>query len=198
MKIKPMPSLEKESKKSQIYRAAAQLFKEKGYQAASMRNLAERVELRASSLYNHIGSKEEILQQICFEHAQDFLKAMQEVEQLPISQGQKIERLLRFHIRKALKEVSSLTVFNDEWKHLSSPHLEEFRDLRKDYENRFRSIIEQAVAKGELPNLDTELLLYALLNAIHWLPNWNHRNSELTASELEEQVLRILLKGIQK
>lgn len=193
-----MPSLEKESKKSQIYRAAAQLFKEKGYQAASMRDLAERVELRASSLYNYIGSKEEILQQICFEHAQDFLKAMQEVEQLPISQGQKIERLLRFHIRKALKEVSSLTVFNDEWKHLSSPQLEEFRGLRKDYENRFRSIIEQAVASKELPNLDTELLLYALLNAIHWLPNWNHRNSELTASELEEQVLRILLKGIQK
>jgi AcrR family transcriptional regulator len=47
----------KKRKKEAIYEAAAQLFREKGYKAASMRDLAERVDLKVSSLYSHIGSK---------------------------------------------------------------------------------------------------------------------------------------------
>ena len=52
------------NKKELIYKEAALLFKEKGYQKASMRDLADRVNLKVSSLYSHIGSKEEILQKL--------------------------------------------------------------------------------------------------------------------------------------
>ena len=52
------------TKKQLILEAAARLFRDKGYAATSMRDLARAVDLKASSLYNHIGSKEEILQNI--------------------------------------------------------------------------------------------------------------------------------------
>ncbi|MBK6904959.1 MAG: helix-turn-helix transcriptional regulator [Saprospirales bacterium] len=50
------------NKKQEIFEEAAKLFQEKGYGAASMRDLADRVQLKASSLYSHIRKKEEILQ----------------------------------------------------------------------------------------------------------------------------------------
>ena len=60
------------SKKDAIAQKAAALFKAKGFSAASMRELADAVGVEAPSLYNHIGSKSELLQTICFKIANEF------------------------------------------------------------------------------------------------------------------------------
>ena len=60
------------SRREVIVKAAATLFHEKGYKAASMRDLAERVGVEAASLYNHIRSKTELLHDICFNVANIF------------------------------------------------------------------------------------------------------------------------------
>ena len=62
----------KASKKDLILRKAAAMFREKGFAATSMRDLAESVGIEAASLYNHIRSKNEILEAICFDVANRF------------------------------------------------------------------------------------------------------------------------------
>ncbi|RYF93648.1 MAG: TetR/AcrR family transcriptional regulator, partial [Chitinophagaceae bacterium] len=61
------------TRKDVIIAKAARLFREKGYSASSMRDLAEEVGVEAASLYNHISSKAEILQEICFKVANKFM-----------------------------------------------------------------------------------------------------------------------------
>lgn len=53
-----------ESRKQEIINAAAVLFKDKGYSAVTMRDLASAMGIKAASLYNHIQSKQEILSDI--------------------------------------------------------------------------------------------------------------------------------------
>ena len=60
------------SRKEVILKASAKLFREKGYKAASMRDLAVKVGVEAASLYNHIRSKAELLHDICFNVANVF------------------------------------------------------------------------------------------------------------------------------
>ena len=71
------------SKKDIIIEKASKLFREKGFGAASMRDLAEHVGVEAASLYNHIQSKSEILQAICFKVANDFLSHLEAVQASP-------------------------------------------------------------------------------------------------------------------
>jgi AcrR family transcriptional regulator len=191
-----MQDADKKNRKQIIYREAARLFREKGYNSASMRELAERVQLKASSLYNHIGSKEEILVKICFDNAHRFILGMEKVEAMNSDSREKIKELLRLHIRTALEDTTSVTVFNDEWKHLSAPLLSEFILLRKDYENRFRKIIQEGVDFGELKKLNTEILLYSLLNSVHWLHHWFKKDGKIKPNEVEEDIITLLMEGI--
>ena len=117
------------NKKKQILEAAAELFRTKGYAATSMRDLAKSVHLQASSLYNHINSKEAILEEICFSNAYRFKDGMDAIENLSISPVEKVEQLIYLHIDIATDDATAITSFNDEWRHLSSEKLTSFKQL---------------------------------------------------------------------
>ena len=70
------------SKKQVIIGKAARLFREKGFAATSMRDLAEEVGVEAASLYNHIQSKAEILQDICFRTANLLTSHLEKIRNL--------------------------------------------------------------------------------------------------------------------
>ena len=118
------------------------------------------------------------------------------VEQMKVNNAGKIEALLLLHIRTAIEDTTSVTVFNDEWRHLTEPNLGKFVMLRKDYENRFRNIIKEGIEKNELKKIDTEILLYSLLNSVQWLHYWYKPNRKIETKNLENNILAMLMDGI--
>src|SRR5688572_33034405 len=118
----------KASKKELILRKAAAMFREKGFAATSMRDLAESVGIEAASLYNHIRSKNEILEAICFEVANRFNTNLEIVEASQQTSIGKIETLLRFHIGQMIENYEEVYVSDREWKHLEDPYLSNFQN----------------------------------------------------------------------
>lgn len=182
-------------KKTRILEAAARLFRDKGYSATSMRDLAKAVDLKASSLYNHIESKEEILQEICLTNARRFQQGMQEVLKMDVSVQRKVEALIRLHIRIATRDVTSVTSFNDEWRHLSEPYLSEFLAMRREYEGAFRQLIKQGQEAGVFKPVDTNVLLYTIFSSVRWLYDWYQEDKRLSAKDLEDQIIPLLMEG---
>jgi len=133
-KIKPGKNA---TKKDVILEKASALFRIRGFNAASMRELAELVGVEAPSLYNHIGSKSELLHSICFKVANEFTTHFRNVESLSIPVVKKVENIIRFHISMMLDEFDEVYVANHEWKHLKEPHLADFLNQRRGYEKRF-------------------------------------------------------------
>ncbi len=186
------------TKKQVIFEAAALLFRDKGYSATSMRDLAEKVNLKASSLYNHIGSKEELLREICFANAGHFRRAMAAVEAMEATAADKVRALIRVHIDIATSDFTSVTAFNDEWRHLSEPHLSEFKALRRDYEKRFQAIIESGIEQGAFKQLDSFTALYTIFSSMRWLYDWYKPERPVTPDQLYEQISTLLMSGLEK
>ncbi len=186
------------SRREDIYEAAADLFRKKGFAATSMRDLARAVNLTASSLYNHIHSKEQILQEICFSTARKFEAGMDEVERMQGSCTDKLRALIRQHIHIAVTDRTSITAFNDEWRHLSEPFLSEFKTHRREYEQRFRHILEEGIKTREFKPYRTTLVLYTLLSSVRWLYDWFEHNRGISLEEVEADVLEIVMRGIER
>lgn len=183
-------------KKQKILEAAARLFRDKGYSATSMRDLASAVDLKASSLYNHIASKEEILQDLCFSTAHKFVDAIGEIEQREATALDKIKALIHLHTTVAATDLTSITSFNDEWRHLKEPHLSEFLSLRRYYEEHFLNILSEGMEAGSIKKMEPQLVFYTMLSSIRWLYDWRLRKQASISSLHSEQISMILLNGL--
>lgn len=190
-----MPSTS--NRKQEIHTAAAHLFGQKGFSACSVRDIASAVGLGAASLYNHIGSKDELLTTICFRCAHQFSKGMDEIEKAPTQPHQKIEALIKLHIHIALHDKSSITVFNDEWKHLQEPHLTSFLSMRRSYESRYLRIIQQGIDDHQLPCTDAFVMYQWILSSLRWLHLNEIKKSPRSETELTEQIINLINHGIR-
>ena len=188
------------SRKEQVIRKAAELFKEKGYAAASMRDLAQKLGIEAASLYSHIKSKEEILYTLCFEMAAEFRRSLEEVEKNPKAPAsEKLRKGIIGHIQVMAKDLTASAVFMNEHRHLSQPYLRDFLLLRINYINRFKTIIEEGVASGEFKNsIDKKLAVMTLFSSLNWMPMWYDPDAAIEPEDLGRQLADMLVNGLKK
>ncbi len=186
------------SRKEQVIRKAAELFKEKGYVASSMRDLAQKLGIEAASLYSHIKSKEEILQSLCFDMANEFRKSLDEVEKQNLTASERLRRGIIGHIQVMAKDLTASAVFMNEHRHLSQPYLRDFLLLRINYINRFKSMIELGMASGEFKNnIDKKLAVMTLFSSLNWMPQWYDPEGTIDP-DLGSQLADMLVNGLKK
>ena len=184
------------SRKKQILKTAAQLFKERGYSAVTMRDLAAAMDMKAASLYNHISGKQEILATLILEVAHEFTTGMDTVEMDDKSAFAKAEQLILLHIKIALEYTDALAVLNTDWMHLEGTPYQEYMKLRKDYELDFKNILECGIEAGEFKSLNVETMLFNLLSTLRSIYLWIPKKSTTEVADLKKELPQILLTGI--
>jgi AcrR family transcriptional regulator len=186
------------TRKETIVDTAARLFRERGFAATSMRDLAEQVGVEAASLYNHISSKAEILQELCFKVANQFISNIDKIEAEDIAAIKKIEAILRFHIRQMVNHYEEVYVSDREWKHLTDPYLSNIRNQRRVYRQRIASIIEDGIRKNEIKKIDAPTAVLIMLHAVSGIESWHRSKQKISGEILEENMISILIEGLQK
>jgi AcrR family transcriptional regulator len=185
------------TKNEVIIEKASKLFRENGFGATSMRYLAEHVGVEAASLYNHIQSKSEILQAICFKVANEFISHLEAVENSHELNIKKMEIIVRFHIHMMLDQYEYVYISDHEWRHLLEPYLSNFLSQRRSYRKMLGDIIEQGTLKKEIKNIDPYTAVLTLLSAISGIESWQRSRKSTSAEVLEENMVRYLIEGLQ-
>jgi len=186
------------SKKDVIIQKAARLFREKGFGAASMRDLAEHVGVEAASLYNHIQSKSEILQTICFKVANDFISHLDAVQSSPEAALKKLERIIRFHIRMMMERYEFVYISDHEWRHLPEPYLSNFLNQRRTYRRSLADLITRGIEKGEMKDIDPYVAVLTILSAISGIESWHRSRKSISPDALENNMVKYLIDGLKK
>lgn len=186
------------SKKEIIYAVAAELFREKGFRATSMRELAAKVGIEAASLYNHIHGKNDLLNGICFKIANSFTRKMDEVENENCTIIEKIEKLLRFHVHEMVHDYKNVYVSDREWRNMEEPELTKYREMRRSYRKRFAAIVEKGISRGEIKKIDANTAVMIFLNAISAVDQWHRIVHKVDSKDLENNMVTILIDGLRK
>lgn len=183
-------------RKTEIINISAKLFKEKGYSAVTMRDIAQAMDIKAASLYNHIKSKQEILVLIIIEIAEEFTNIMDEVLISNASVIAKIDRIIQLHIDITLRNPDALACLNNDWMHLTDAELRHFIKMREEYEDNFKTIVKQGIANNEIKNYNLDVIIFSILSTLRTLYIWYNQTNKLSSKALKDNMTKVLLKGI--
>ncbi|WP_104734606.1 TetR/AcrR family transcriptional regulator [Hanstruepera ponticola] len=189
--------MKSETRREEIIQTAAQLFKEKGFSAVTMRDLATTMGMKAASLYNHISSKQEILKEIIISLAEEFTNGMEQINNSNQSSIQKLKDIIALHINITSKNTYGMASLNNDWMHLEG-QLQYYLELRTNYENDFRNILIDGISKNEIIDSDIETMLFSLLSTLRSLYLWIPKKEDLNFEELSKNLSTILISGINK
>lgn len=185
----------KSDRKAEIIQVAARLFRERGYSAVTMRDLATDLGIKAASLYNHITSKQQILSEIILVIAEEFTDGIEEIAVMEADATVKLKAVVAQHISLTSENPFGMAALNNDWMHLEDK-LEYYLQLRNQYEKRFREIVLAGQKAGELKAVSHEILLFSILSTLRNLYLWIPKKDDLKKGKLIEDLSEILLQGV--
>ncbi|WP_299101848.1 TetR/AcrR family transcriptional regulator [uncultured Winogradskyella sp.] len=189
--------MKSETRQEEIIRVAAKLFKEKGYSAVTMRDLAKVMGIKAASLYNHIKSKQDILKTIIISLAEEFTEGMQLIQSSNDNCIDKLNKIIELHVKISSQNIYGMASLNNDWMHLEEK-LGYYQKLRSDYENDFRSILNAGIASGEIVNVKPDVMMFSILTTLRSLYIWIPKKDDIDLNDLTNTLSHILINGINK
>ncbi|WP_299398208.1 TetR/AcrR family transcriptional regulator [uncultured Gelidibacter sp.] len=184
-----------QTRKQEIIKTAAKLFKEKGYSAVTMRDLAKAVNIRAASLYNHIDSKQDILKSIIISLAEEFTNGMETIKNSDVSIIDKLRAIVSLHVNITIHNTYGMASLNNDWMHLED-QLEYYLSLRKNYEEDFVEIIKSGIETKEIRDSNPEIIMFSILTTLRSLYLWLPKKDDLNRQELAKNLGDVLINGI--
>jgi TetR/AcrR family transcriptional regulator, cholesterol catabolism regulator len=183
------------TRRHELTRQAARLFAERGYHGTSMEDLAAAMGVQKGSLYAHVRSKGDLLDEIAREGAAAFHAALDAVdERLPAVE--KLKLALRAHLRVVSEQLDVATVFVREWRYLEDKRREAFVGERRRYEERIRALFREGVEQSELrTDLDVTVAALVFLSAANWAYTWLQPGRDTDA--LADRFFELLIDGMR-
>jgi TetR/AcrR family transcriptional regulator, cholesterol catabolism regulator len=183
------------ARRTELTRAAARLFAQKGYHGTSIGDLAEALGMQKGSLYAHIDSKADLLWEVAREGSEAFHAALDAVpEDGPVLE--RIEAALRAHLRVVAEQLDVATVFIREWRYLEGERRETFVAERRRYEERVRALFREGRELGQLrTDLDDATAALLMLSAANWAYTWLRPGVDTDA--LADRFTALLLDGMR-
>jgi AcrR family transcriptional regulator len=179
-----------------ILKAAAHIFQEKGYHAASMQDIAEAVKLKKGSLYHHVNSKQEILLALLDEALDLIIERLQIVEEKDLSPSLKLRQAMQAYFCFLAENRSLSSVLLLEHKSLQPEYIDLHIPRRDRVEEIWQKIIEDGVACGEFKSLQPALTTKALLGVLNWTITWYQEDGPLTADEIAAHFSDLFIQGL--
>lgn len=182
--------------RGRILAAAAHLFQKKGFERATVRDLARAVGMQSGSIFHHFKTKEEILRNVMIEVIRFNTERMeQELKNAKDIRG-KVLALMKSELQSVNGETGeAMAVLIYEWRSLKPESQEEILALREVYEQMWLDVFDDAKKAGLIDaDVDTFILRRFITGALGWSNFWYKSGGTLDISAIAEKSLSLVLK----
>jgi len=185
-------------RRGELLAAAERLFAQQGFQATSVRDIAENLNIKAGSLYTHIQSKDDLLWEIVSQAADRFFAAVEPIVASDLVPLEKLRRLVAAHVGVLTGNLAAAAVYSTEWRHLSDDRRAEFAARRDAYERIVRDLVQQCIHEGTFAAVDEKFATLLLLSSINWIYQWYRPDGPMTPEEIARKLTDMLLNGLRR
>ena len=190
---------------AQIYRAAAALFCEQGFDATTMSQISEAVGVTKAALYYFVpGGKQDLLYAI-MSFGMDQLErhVITPARAMPDAEA-RLHAIIRNHVRIITAGASTkkeargnpVTIAVDETGGLSPTQRRQIDERKRAYVELIRDTLRQLQHEDKLRALDATVDAFSLLGTMLWVARWYDTQGRLNAEQIAEEILKLALGGL--
>ncbi len=182
------------SRGDEIVAAAGRIFREKGYHATSVRDIAESVGLLKGSLYHYIRSKEELLARLFDGLLEDTVRELEAIVTRDASPDARLGAMVRAYAASVMANHDAVGLYLRESRSLPAAELAKLGARRRRMRGLFTAVIADGVRAGMFAVGDAKIAALAILGGCNWLYEWyrpgGRLSSDAIADELAERAVR--------
>ncbi len=181
------------NRREELLRVCARLFREKGFDATTIRDISTAAGMHSGSPFYHFKTKQEMLVAVMEQGLTEGLRRTEEVVALDLPPEKKLERLVRVHLATILEEGNDfIPVLLYDWRSLDAASRRRIVAIKDRYDALWQGLIDQLTDKGRIPG-DARLARLLLLGAVNWVGQWYRPGNRLTLDEIAAGTVRLFL-----
>jgi AcrR family transcriptional regulator len=186
------------SRRDELLAIAAELFAQRGFKNTTVRDIADAAGILSGSLYHHFDSKESMVDEILSSFQTELFKKYDEIIGSDLDARAKVEAVVRASFEAIDQHHAEVAIFQNDSGFLME--FERFGYLRE-HNTRFREmwldLLHGGVESGALrSDVDAELVFRFIRDTVWVAVRWYRPGGELSADQVADQYLSILLDGI--
>lgn len=187
----------REERWAELIEVATQVFYEKGYDGASLQDIADRLGMLKGSLYYYIQSKEDLLFDVISTVHRDGLAVVRARADVVGSPLEKLESVIVGHVEHTCRNLVPTAVFLHELSALPDDRRKEVLGSEHAYQGVFRDLIEQAQSQGDVrADLDPRLAALSVLGSTNWVYRWFRPGGAFTPEQIGAEMAEMSIRGI--
>jgi TetR/AcrR family transcriptional regulator, cholesterol catabolism regulator len=177
-------------------RTAAQIFRDRGFDATSVSDIARALGLTKAGLYHHFESKEALL----FEIMSFGLDKVRDEVLTPIrgirDPEERLRQLIVRHARITTRGQGAVAHLGDEIRALPPGARRQIEQRMRIYLDLLRDTLDELRSAGRLRRIDPTVAAFSVIGMILWLPRWFRQDGRLTQEQVADGIASVALGGL--
>jgi TetR/AcrR family transcriptional regulator, cholesterol catabolism regulator len=183
------------NRRDELLRVSAKLFREKGFDGTSIRDISSAAGMHSGSPFYHFKTKQDILVAVMEQGLAEGLRKSEEVMALELPPEQKLKRLIRAQLGTILEEGNDfIPVLLYDWRSLTPANRRRIVALKDRYDALWQQVIDDLQREGHRPG-DAQLMRLLILGAVNWAGTWYRAGGRLSVDEIAVGAAQLFLRN---
>lgn len=186
---------EREAKREAVLLAAVRTFNARGYEAASLDEVAARLSISKPTIYRYLGNKEQVLLECLGRGVEMLHAAADEARHAPGTGLDRLRRFLRAYAEINMEDFGRCVIRTNE-EALSDDGARRFRSQKAEIDRALRGLIAEGVADGSIAKVDVKLAAFTLAGALNWTARWQDPSGPMAPQAIAREMVNLLTNGL--